>query len=119
PGLSFEQLPLESNSAKFDLTLTMQDSPQGFVGVLEYSSDLFDASTVQRMVGHMGVLLEAIATQPDATLAGLPLLTASERQRLLVDWNGPSAEFPRDLCLHDAFSAQALRTPESLAVICR
>ncbi|RKG47575.1 non-ribosomal peptide synthetase, partial [Corallococcus sp. AB011P] len=42
-----------------------------------------------------------------------------ERQRLLVDWNGPSAEFPRDLCLHDAFSAQALRTPESLAVICR
>ncbi|NNB98210.1 non-ribosomal peptide synthase/polyketide synthase, partial [Corallococcus exiguus] len=119
PGLSFEQLPLESNSAKFDLTLTMQDSPQGFVGVLEYSSDLFDASTMQRLVGHMGVLLEAIAAQPDTTLAGLPLLTAPERQRLLVDWNGPSAEFPRDLCIHDAFSAQSLRTPDALAVVCR
>ncbi|MGE6764044.1 non-ribosomal peptide synthase/polyketide synthase, partial [Corallococcus interemptor] len=119
PGLSFEQLPLESNSAKFDLTLTMQDSLQGFVGVLEYSSDLFDASTMQRMVGHMGVLLEAIASKPEATLASLPLLTAPERQQLLVDWNGPSAEFPRDLCLHEAFSAQALRTPDALAVICR
>ncbi|RYZ32408.1 MAG: non-ribosomal peptide synthetase, partial [Myxococcaceae bacterium] len=42
PGLSFEQLPLESNSAKFDLSLTLQESPQGFMGVLEYSSDLFD-----------------------------------------------------------------------------
>ncbi|RKG63993.1 amino acid adenylation domain-containing protein, partial [Corallococcus sp. CA054B] len=119
PGLSFEQLPLESNSAKFDLTLTMQDSPQGFIGVLEYSSDLFDVSTVQRMVGHLGVLLEAIATQPDSTLASLPLLTAPERQRLLVDWNGPGAEFPRDLCLHEAFAAQARLTPEALAVICR
>ncbi|RKG76773.1 amino acid adenylation domain-containing protein, partial [Corallococcus exercitus] len=119
PGLSFEQLPLESNSAKFDLTLTLQDSPQGFIGVLEYSSDLFDASTVQRMVGHLGVLLEAIAAKPDSTLASLPLLTAPERQQLLVDWNGPSAEFPRDLCLHDAFAAQALRTPEALAVLCR
>ncbi|NBD14539.1 amino acid adenylation domain-containing protein, partial [Corallococcus sp. c25j21] len=61
PGLSFEQLPLDSHSAKFDLTLTLQDSPQGFRGVLEYATDLFEASTVQRMAGHLGVLLEAIA----------------------------------------------------------
>ncbi|QAT84065.1 tyrocidine synthase [Corallococcus coralloides] len=119
PGLSFEQLPLESNSAKFDLSLTLQESPQGFMGVLEYSSDLFDASTVQRMVGHLGVLLEAIAAQPDATLAGLPLLTAPERRQLLVDWTRTDAEFARDTCFHEAFTAQALRTPEALAVICR
>ncbi|NPC46572.1 non-ribosomal peptide synthase/polyketide synthase, partial [Corallococcus exiguus] len=119
PGLSFEQLPLESNSAKFDLSLTLQDSPQGFMGVLEYSSDLFDAATVQRMVGHLDVLLEAIAEQPDSTLAGLPLLTAPERRQLLVDWTRTDAEFPRDTCFHEAFTAQALRTPEALAVVCR
>ncbi|RKG80214.1 amino acid adenylation domain-containing protein, partial [Corallococcus sp. CA049B] len=119
PGLSFEQLPLESNSAKFDLSLTLQESPQGFMGVLEYSSDLFDASTVQRMVGHLGVLLEAIAARPDSTLAGLPLLTAPERRQLLVDWTRTDAEFARDTCFHEAFTAQALRTPEALAVICR
>ncbi|NBC46059.1 amino acid adenylation domain-containing protein, partial [Corallococcus exiguus] len=119
PGLSFEQLPLESASAKFDLTLTLQESPQGFMGVLEYSSDLFDASTAQRMVGHFGVLLEAIAAQPGSTLSRLPLLTAPERQQLLVDWNRTDAEFPRDTCFHEAFTAQALRTPAALAVVCR
>ncbi|RKI51355.1 amino acid adenylation domain-containing protein, partial [Corallococcus sp. AB049A] len=119
PGLSFQSVPVDTRSSKFDLTLTMQDSPQGFVGTLTYATDLFDASTMQRMVGHLGVLLEAIAAKPEATLASLPLLTALERQQLLVDWNGPNAEFPRDLCLHEAFSAQALRTPDALAVICR
>ncbi|RKG95356.1 non-ribosomal peptide synthetase, partial [Corallococcus carmarthensis] len=118
-GLSFQRVAVDTQSSKFDLTLTLGESPQGFVGVLTYATDLFDASTAQRMAGHLGVLLEAIAAQPDSTLASLPLLTAPERQQLLVDWNGPSAEFPRDLCLHDAFAAQALRTPEALAVICR
>ncbi|NOK15149.1 non-ribosomal peptide synthetase, partial [Corallococcus exercitus] len=118
-GLSFQTVPVDTRSSKFDLTLTLVESPQGFVGALTYATDLFDASTVQRMVGHLGVLLEAIAAKPDATLASLPLLTAPERQQLLVEWNGPSAEFPRDLCLHEAFAAQALRTPDALAVICR
>ncbi|MGE6764047.1 non-ribosomal peptide synthase/polyketide synthase, partial [Corallococcus interemptor] len=118
-GLSFQSVPVDTRASKFDITLTLSDSPQGFIGVLTYATDLFDASTVQRMAGHLGVLLEAIAAQPNATLASLPLLTAPERQQLLVDWNGPNAEFPRDLCLHEAFSAQALRTPDALAVICR
>ncbi|RYZ43248.1 MAG: non-ribosomal peptide synthetase [Myxococcaceae bacterium] len=119
PGLSFEQLTLESHSAKFDLTLTLQESPQGFLGAFEYNTDLFDASTVQRMAGHLGILLEALAAKPETSLANLPLLTAPEHQRLLVDWNGPRVDFPRDTCLHDAFAAQALRTPEALAVVCR
>ncbi|WP_235686144.1 non-ribosomal peptide synthetase, partial [Corallococcus silvisoli] len=70
------------------------------------------------MAGHLGVLLEAIASQPDAALSHLPLLTEPERLQLLVDWNGPRSSFPRDLCLHDAFCAQALLTPDALAVVC-
>ncbi|RYZ31988.1 MAG: non-ribosomal peptide synthetase, partial [Myxococcaceae bacterium] len=89
-GLSFQSVAVDTRSSKFDLTLTLVESPQGFVGTLTYATDLFDASTAQRMAGHLGVLLEAIAAQPDATLASLPLLTAPERQQLLVDWNGPS-----------------------------
>ncbi|RKH32449.1 non-ribosomal peptide synthetase, partial [Corallococcus sicarius] len=119
PGLSFQPVDVAASSAKFDLTLTLQESPQGFVGSLTYATDLFDASTVQRMAGHLGVLLEAIATTPDTTLANLPLLTDTERQRLLVDWNGPRVDFPRDTCIHDAFAAQARLTPDALAVVCR
>ncbi|RKH31482.1 non-ribosomal peptide synthetase, partial [Corallococcus sicarius] len=119
PGLSFQPVEVDTRSSKFDLTLTLQESPQGFVGSLTYATDLFDASTVQRMAGHLGVLLEAIATTPDTTLANLPLLTDTERQRLLVDWNGPRVDFPRDTCIHDAFAAQARLTPDALAVVCR
>ncbi|RKH26001.1 condensation domain-containing protein, partial [Corallococcus sicarius] len=87
PGLSFQPLPLEVHFAKFDLTLALRESPAGLVGVFEYATDLFEASTIQRMAGHLGVLLEAIATKPDTRLADLPLLTDAERQRLLVEWN--------------------------------
>ncbi|MFP2903404.1 condensation domain-containing protein, partial [Corallococcus sp. 4LFB] len=55
-GLSFQTVPVDTRSSKFDLTLTLVESPQGFVGALTYATDLFDASTVQRMVGHLGVL---------------------------------------------------------------
>ncbi|RKH50658.1 amino acid adenylation domain-containing protein, partial [Corallococcus llansteffanensis] len=119
PGLSFQSVDVATSSAKFDLTLTLQESHQGFVGALTYATDLFDASSIQRMAGHLGVLLEAIAAKPDTTLANLPLLTDTERQQLLVGWNGPRIDFARDTCIHDAFAAQARLTPDALAVVCR
>ncbi|RKG94450.1 amino acid adenylation domain-containing protein, partial [Corallococcus carmarthensis] len=119
PGMAFQPIPLEGNSSRFDLSLTLFEVPQGLTGFLEYSTDLFDASTVQRLMGHFGVLLASLAAQPDARVSALPLMTAAEQQRLLVEWNETDAAFPRDTCIHDAFTAQALRTPEALAVICR
>ncbi|RKH14792.1 amino acid adenylation domain-containing protein [Corallococcus sp. CA053C] len=119
PGLSFQAVEVNTRTAKFDLTLSLQDSPRGFVGAMTYATDLFDASTLQRMAGHLGVLLEAIVAAPDTALANLPLLTEAERQQLLINWNGPRADFARDSCLHDAFAAQARRTPDALAVVCR
>ncbi|RKH74771.1 non-ribosomal peptide synthase/polyketide synthase [Corallococcus aberystwythensis] len=119
PGLSFQAVEVNTGTAKFDLTLSLQDSPRGFTGTLTYATDLFDASTVQRMAGHLGVLLEAIVAAPETALADLPLLTEAERQQLLTDWNGPRVGFPRDTCIHEVFAAQALRTPDALAVICR
>ncbi|MFP2902408.1 amino acid adenylation domain-containing protein, partial [Corallococcus sp. 4LFB] len=117
PGLSFQALPLEAHFAKFDLSLALQEVQTGLVGSLEYATDLFDAATIQRMAGHFGVLLEAIARKPGTRLSDLPLLTDSERQQLLVDWNPEAAPAIREPSIPAMVEAQVRRTPDALAVI--
>ncbi|MFP2902660.1 condensation domain-containing protein, partial [Corallococcus sp. 4LFB] len=117
PGLSFQAVPLEAHSAMFDLSLSLQEVQGGLVGSLEYATDLFDAATIQRMAGHFGVLLGAIAQKPDTRLSDLPLLTDSERQQLLVDWNPEAAPAIREPSIPAMVEAQVRRTPDALAVI--
>ncbi|WP_370469510.1 non-ribosomal peptide synthase/polyketide synthase, partial [Corallococcus caeni] len=117
PGLTFQQVASDARSAKFDLTLTLQDSPQGFTGWLEYSTALFERSTVERMAHHLRMLLEAVAAKPDQALSQLPLLSREERQRILVDWNDTGAVSPMDIPVHVHFSQQARRTPDAVALV--
>ncbi|RKG69098.1 amino acid adenylation domain-containing protein, partial [Corallococcus exercitus] len=117
PGLSLRPLPLEAHFAKFDLTLSLQEIQEGMFGTLEYATDLFDAATIQRMAGHFGVLLEAIAQKPDTRLGDLPLLPPPERQQLLVEWNPPASQMPQEPSIPAMVEAQVRRTPDALAVI--
>ncbi|MBN8227307.1 non-ribosomal peptide synthase/polyketide synthase [Corallococcus macrosporus] len=116
PGMAFQPIPLEGNSSRFDLALTLFEVPQGLTGFLEYSTDLFDAASVQRLMGHFAVLLSALAAQPDARVSSLEMLTASERQQLLIEWNETDVAFPRDTCIHHVIAEQARRAPEAIAV---
>ncbi|HZI09664.1 MAG TPA: amino acid adenylation domain-containing protein, partial [Myxococcus sp.] len=116
PGLRLRLGETASPIAKFDLSLTLLREPDGFAGTLEYNTDLFDASTVERMDGHFQVLLEALLARPEQALAPQPLLTAQEHHRVLVEWNATAAPFPEDLGVHQLFEAQARRTPTAVAV---
>jgi non-ribosomal peptide synthetase component F len=95
--------PLEASSgtAKFDLTLFAAESSEGLGLTMEYSSDLFDAATVDRMLAHFRVLLEAVVAQPDHPVGALPMLTAEERRRVLDGWSGggPDDGWPADAAL--------------------
>ncbi len=104
-------------SAKFDLALSFTEISGGMRGMIEYSTDLFDAQTIFRLVLHLQTLLEGIAANPQAKLSELPLLTASERQQLLVEWNGTARDYPRELCVHQLFEAQVAKAPDALALI--
>jgi amino acid adenylation domain-containing protein len=77
---------------------------------------LFDASTVERMLSHYEVLLEAAVANPELRVFDLPLLTAAERQRVLMDWNSTETKSP-ETCLHALITAQALRTPDRVAAV--
>ena len=109
------QLQVEEGISKFDLTLYMIEEAEGLRARLEYNSDLFDAQTVRRMLGHLQVLLEAVVADPDQRLSALPLLTAAERHQLLVEWNDTRTEFPKDSCLHELFERQAEAQPDAVA----
>ncbi|MCG6136137.1 MAG: condensation domain-containing protein, partial [Nostoc sp. LLA-1] len=117
PGLILSPLSQENQTAILDLTLSMTETEQGLLGEMEYSTDLFDSKTIERMVGHFQVLLAAIADEPEQCLSDLPLLSASQQHQLLVEWNNTQAEYPQDKCIHELFEVQVERTPDAVAVV--
>ncbi|HXS67974.1 MAG TPA: amino acid adenylation domain-containing protein, partial [Candidatus Polarisedimenticolia bacterium] len=118
PGITTSAFPLDTRTAKFDLTFTIVKGAAGFDCCAEFNSDLFEAATVRRMLGHYAKLLEGIAANPDQNLSDIPLLTDAERRQMLVEWNQTEMDFPRDKCIHELFAAQADATPKSVAVVC-
>ncbi|HEY0603658.1 MAG TPA: amino acid adenylation domain-containing protein, partial [Herpetosiphonaceae bacterium] len=125
PDLTLTPIEQESSTAKFDLTLNLappmigaSGAPArqgGLVGTLEYNTDLFDAATIRRMVGHFEMLLGAIARHPDRPIADLALATEAE-QALLESWTSPLEPFDDAICVHELFARQAARTPDAIAV---
>jgi amino acid adenylation domain-containing protein/FkbM family methyltransferase len=115
-GLRVEAVSVENNTAKFDLTLSMIDAGAGLKGALEYNSDLFDAETIQRMAGHLEILLTSIVSDPTQRISQLSLLSATE-QRQLKNWNNTARPYDTELCLHELIASQAERTPENIALV--
>ncbi|NER30313.1 MAG: AMP-binding protein, partial [Symploca sp. SIO1C4] len=116
-GLTASPLQVESQTAKFDLTLAIENRSDGLVGVWEYSTDLFDASTIERMTGHWITLLEGIVSNPQQPISQLPLLTEVEQQKLLIEWNDTQVDYPQNQCIHQLFEEQVEKTPKAVAVV--
>ncbi len=117
-GLKSDVLEIPFTTAQLDLTLGLRESAEGLVGWFEYSSDLFEPKTLERMAGHFEMLLEGIVANPDQPIGDLTLLTEAERHQILVAWNATACDYPKDWCLHHGFEAQVERTPDAVAVVC-
>ena len=114
-NLKLLSIDREHKTAKFDLTLSMVDCPEGFGGYWEYNSDLFDRETIARMASHFQTLLSAIAAYPEAKIEQLPLLEPKERHKLLVDWNQTQTK-PLAQSVCQLFQQQARQTPDAIAL---
>ena len=115
-GLTLERYPLEETQAKYELRFNLQDTERGIAGQVEYNCDLFDESTITRMVGHFQTLLGGIVTDATQRLSDLPLLSKTEEKTLLIDWNQTQRDYPTDGCIHQLFEAQVERTPDQVAL---
>ena len=95
-GLQVSRLGGERRTAKLDLSLYVYETAQGLRGELEYAADLFDEATIERLAGHLQVLLAGIVADPERRLSELPLLSAAERHQLVEEWNDTAAAYPSD-----------------------
>ncbi len=117
PGLAVEPVEGEAAAAKFDLTLAVRGGPAGTRALLQYSPELFEAATAERMAEGFRALLEGIAADPDRRVSELPLFPDAERRRLLRELAAGPEAGTTPLCLHQLFEAQAARTPDAPALV--
>ena len=117
-GLQMEPYPLgHQRGASFDLDVMIMEAGEVLQVGWQYNTDLFDLETIARMAEHFLTLLEAIATNPEQRISELPLLTQTERQQLLFEWNNTTTEYPHDKCIHQLFEEQVERSPNAIAVV--
>ncbi|WP_122855873.1 non-ribosomal peptide synthetase, partial [Pseudomonas viridiflava] len=114
--LHLQPLSEQPTFAKFDLTLSMGETDEGFGGVVDYATALFDESTVARYVGYLEQLLWTMVGNAHAVPARAGLLGPQERRRLLVEFNASEQDFQLDQPLQVLFEAQVARTPDAVAL---
>ncbi|WP_411130313.1 non-ribosomal peptide synthase/polyketide synthase [Streptomyces sp. x-19] len=119
-GLRWTEHPLDIDSAQFDVLIAFEEHGDGFGGLVNYNSDLFDAATADRIAAHVLMVLTEWATPEAVTrpvAAAVPTLTGAERTRILDEWNAPGAEATGVLTLAEIFDAQLARDPRLTAVV--
>jgi amino acid adenylation domain-containing protein len=115
-GVTLQPLEVDTNTAKFDLTLSITDAPEGLRGYFEYNTDLFERETIARMANHFLVLLEGISANPEMPISQLPLLSPAEQAKLLHTWNDTTTPTPTNRCAHHLFEAWADQQPQATAL---
>ncbi|MFG6179684.1 condensation domain-containing protein, partial [Halomonas sp. THAF12] len=114
PEMKVEPYEIESDTSRLDLNLAMQEEDGNLEAELEFNTDLFDDTTINRMVTHFQVLLEAIVTNVEEPVESLQLLTEQERNQLLFEWNDTNMNIPAEKCIHELFEEQVEKTPDSV-----
>ncbi|HSK75390.1 MAG TPA: amino acid adenylation domain-containing protein, partial [Thermoanaerobaculia bacterium] len=117
PGLTLTPLPVESGTARFDLLLTVYEAGGLLTGDLEYNRDLFDPSTMARLLDRLTLLAEGVVSRPETRLSELLLLSAPEAHQLRHEWNDTAVPRPAGALLHELFAARAADAPEAPAVV--
>jgi natural product biosynthesis luciferase-like monooxygenase protein/amino acid adenylation domain-containing protein/FkbM family methyltransferase len=117
-GLTLNLKELETETAKYDLTLYVEEAGDELKGWLEYNKDLYDEETIVRMTSYYARLLEQIVAQPDVAIDELEYLTQQEREQLLVKLNDTKSEYRKNVCVHQLIEEQVGKTPDAVALIC-
>src|SRR6185295_7359273 len=117
PGLELKASAVPTGTAQLELTVTFIETKGALAGTIEYSRDLFDGATIERLAGHYTRLLSGAVAEPQRPLSQFLLLSPGERHQILGEWNDTATAYPSGVCLHELAAAQAERTPEAVAAV--
>jgi amino acid adenylation domain-containing protein/non-ribosomal peptide synthase protein (TIGR01720 family) len=116
PGLTLSALETDSGTARFDLTMQVVDASDELACSFEYNTDLFERETIERLEGHLKQLLASVVADPSRPIGELEMLSAREREQLVVRWNETAVPYPSGTVV-DLIEEQASRRPDAVAVV--
>lgn len=102
---------------RFNLKLSCIQQEDIVLTALDYDANLFKTEDIQRFAGYLQRLVESAVTTPEASISELEILTERDRQQLLYDFNNSHRDFPQNQLTHQIFEAQALSTPDNIALV--
>ena len=116
-GWNLTHVEVDTGTAKFDLHIELQERAEGLAGRLTYRTDLFEPATIVRFIRHLQSVLEAAVADAGQRLSALSWLPATERRRLLFEWNDTQTLYPAEATIHATFEAQVDLAPEAVALV--
>lgn len=114
-GLSIAPIQLDTGAAQVDLSLTLWEEGDGLKGTFEFSLDLFERATIQRLIRHFRRLLDEIMRDCSQPVPDIAIIPDDELKQMLVEWNNTAFDYPRDACIYEMFEAAAAAYPEQTA----
>jgi amino acid adenylation domain-containing protein len=122
PQLKLGDVELSTRSTpntkvKFELTLNLSQTPTGLRGSIQYCTDIYEQSTINRLIEHFKQLLESVVQTPKTAVGELNILSQQEEEQLLKTFNNTKTDYPKDKTIVDLFQTQANKTPNQTAVV--
>ncbi|MBJ8050289.1 amino acid adenylation domain-containing protein, partial [Bacillus cereus group sp. N18] len=114
---SIENINMDTSVAKFDLTVSMEKGKDGILTAFEYNTDLFDASTIERMANHFQYWLNEVTRYPERLLIEHSLMPNEEVEKLVVEWNKTKVAYPNELVIQDLLEEQVNKNPDAIAIV--
>ena len=116
-GLKVSEIREEATTAKFDLTLTLSEGPDGIAGSLEYSRDLYEGETIRRMARHYEKVIAEIVRDSERRIAEIEIISEAEKSQILIEFNRTRREYDGARLIHELIEARAEKVGDKTAVV--
>jgi len=103
-GLSFQQVLVNRGISEYDISFYIWEDNQKIVGAIEYSTELFNNATIERMLKHLKIIIDHCIVNNNAVIDQIEILTPDEKEKIYNPWNNTRRDLSDILSLPEQFS---------------